>query len=190
MRRLVCAVLGDRAGVAAIEFAIALPVLCMMVFGVFEITQAIICYYKVVDAASSIADLIGQTSVSEGGVGNTDFDNFYTAGQMIMSPDSGAPLQLNIASVTFNSSGTGAKVAWQVERGGASKMGTSALTSAVSTLGVAKGSVIIVNASYSFTSPLNYFITSAITMSFQAYAIPRNMLKIACPASGSGESCS
>jgi Flp pilus assembly protein TadG len=189
MRRILRAISGDCAGVVAIEFAIALPVLCMMVFGVFEITQAISCYYKVVDAASSIADLIGQTTVSEGGVGNTDFDNFYTAGQMIMSPNAAASLELNIASVTFNSSGAGAAVAWQIERGAASKMSNSTLTSAVSTLGVASGSVIIVNAQYIFTSPLDYFITSAITMSFQAYAIPRNMAKIACPASGSSESC-
>lgn len=190
MRRLLCTLLGDRAGVAAIEFAIALPVLCLMVFGVYEITQAIICYYKVVDAASSIADLISQTTVAEGGVGNNDFDNLYTAGQMIMSPNSGAPLQLDIASVTYNSSGAGATVAWQIQRGGASKIGNSTLTSAVSTLGVANGSVIIVQATYSFTSPLDYFITSAITMSFQAYAVPRNVLKIACPPSGSGETCS
>jgi Flp pilus assembly protein TadG len=190
MRRLLRALLGDRAGVAAIEFAIALPVLCMMVFGVYEITQAITCYYKIVDAASSIADLIGQTTVSEGGVGNTDFDNFYTAGQMIMSPNSGTPLQLDIASVTYNSRGGGAKVAWQIQRGGASKIGNSTLTGAVSTLGVASGSVIIVKATYNFTSPLDYFITKAISMSFQAYAVPRNMPQIACPASGSGESCS
>jgi Flp pilus assembly protein TadG len=190
MRRLLRAVLGDRAGVAAIEFAIALPVLCMMVFGVYEISQAIICYYKVVDAASSIADLIGQTTVAEGGVGNTDFDNFYTAGQMIMSPAAGANLKLDIASVTYNSSGTGATVAWQVVRGGAAKQGTSTITSAVSSLGVASGSVIVVQATYNFTSPLNYFITSAITMTFQAYAVPRNLMQLACPPSGAGETCS
>jgi Flp pilus assembly protein TadG len=190
MRRLLCAVLGDRTGVAAIEFAIALPVLCMMVFGVYEISQAIICYYKVVDAASSIADLIGQTTVADGGVGNTDFDNFYTAGQMIMSPSSGTSLKLAIASVTYNSSGTGATVAWQIVRGGATKQGNSTLTSAVSTLGVASGSVIVVKATYIFASPLNYFITSNITMSFQAYAIPRNVMQLTCPPSGSGETCS
>jgi Flp pilus assembly protein TadG len=190
MRRLLCAVLGDRAGVAAIEFAIALPVLCMMVFGVFEITQAVICYYKLVDAANSIADLIGQTTVSEGGVGNTDFDNFYTAGQMIMAPNSGAALQLDIASITYNSKGAGTTVAWQVRRGGASKIANATLKSAASTLGVANGSVIIVTATYSFTSPLDYFITSAITMSFEAFAIPRNMAQLSCPPSGSGESCS
>jgi len=189
-RRLICAVLGDRAGVAAIEFAIALPVLCMMVFAVYEITQAIICYYKVVDAASSIADLIGQTTVAEGGVGSTDFTNLYSAGQMIMSPNSGTPLELDIASVTYNSSGAGASVAWQVQRGGASSVSTASLTSAAGTLGVASGSVIVVRATYNFTSPLNYFITSSLTMTFQAFAIPRNMLQIACPASGSGESCS
>jgi Flp pilus assembly protein TadG len=189
-RRLICAILGDRAGVVAIEFAIALPVLCMMVFGVYEITQAVICYYKLVDAASSIADLIGQTTVAEGGVASGVFDNLYSAGQMVMSPNSGTPFELDIASVTYNSSGAGATVAWQIQRGGAGKIGNSSLTSAASTLGVASGSVIVVQATYSFSSPLNYFITAPLTMTFQAFAIPRNMLQIPCPPSGSGESCS
>ena len=43
--------------------------------------------------------------MAEGGVGKTDFDNLYTAGQLIMSPNTGSALQLAIASVTFNSSG-------------------------------------------------------------------------------------
>ena len=189
-RRLICAVLGDRAGVAAIEFAIALPVLCMLVFAVFEITQAIICYYKLVDAASSIADLIGQTTVAEGGVASAEFTSLYSAAQMVMSPNSGTPLELDIASITYNSSGAGATVAWQIQRGGASKLANGTLTSAASTLGVASGSVIIVQATYSFTSPLDYFLTSPVTMSFQAFAIPRNMLQIPCPPSGSGLSCS
>ncbi|HEY1798454.1 MAG TPA: TadE/TadG family type IV pilus assembly protein [Stellaceae bacterium] len=189
-RRLICAVLGDRAGVAAIEFAIALPVLCMMVFGVYEVTQAIICYYKLVDAASSIADLIGQTTVAEGGVASGDFDNLYSAGQMIMSPSSGTPLKVDFASVTYNSSGSGATVAWQTRRGGAAKISNTTLTSAASTLGVASGSVIIIQATYSFTSPLDYFLTSPLTMTFQAFAIPRNMLQVSCPPSSSGLSCS
>jgi len=189
-RRVLRAVLGDRAGVVAIEFAIALPVLCMMVFGVYEIAQAVICYYKLIDAASSIADLVGQTTVAAGGVGNNDFDNLYTAGEMIMSPNTGSGLQLNIASATFNSSGTGTAIAWQIERGGASRVPNATLKSSVSTLGVASGSVIIVKGTYSFTSALNYFITTPITMSFQAYAIPRNVAKISCPPSGSSETCS
>lgn len=189
-RRVLRGVLGDRAGAVAIEFAIALPVLCMMVFGVYEIAQAVICYYKLIDAASSIADLVGQTTVAAGGVGNNDFDNLYTAGEMIMLPNTGSTLQLNIASITFNSLGTGATVAWQIERGGASAVAKATLKTAVSTLGVASGSVIIVKGTYSFSSALNYFITAPLTLTFQAYAVPRNMLQIACPPSGSGESCS
>jgi Flp pilus assembly protein TadG len=189
-RRVLRAVLGDRAGAVAIEFAIALPVLCLMVFGVYEIAQAVICYYKLIDAASSIADLVGQTTVAAGGVGTSDLDNLYTAGGMIMAPNVSTALQLNVASVTFNSSGAGAAVAWQVRCNGASKITNATLKSAVSTLGVASGSVIIVMGTYSFTSALHYFITSPITMSFQAYAIPRNVAKVSYTASGLAGSCS
>lgn len=189
LRRFLMAVLGDRAGVVAIEAAFALPILCMMVFGMYETAQAVICYYKLIDAANSIADLISQTTAASAGVGNTDFDNFYVAGQLIMSPNVGAGLKLDIASVNFSSKGK-ASIGWHVQRGGASATSNASLKAATSTLVVNKGSVVVVQASYSYTSALNYFITSPISMTFQAFAIPRNVLQLDCPPTGSGESCS
>ncbi len=187
LRRRLRALFGDRKGVAAIEFAFALPILCMMVFALYEISEGVICYYKLVDAANSVADLVGQTTTTEGGIGNTDFNNLYTAGQMIMSPDSGSTLKLAIASVTFNSTGKSGQVAWQVERGGAAEM-TNAVT-ATANLGIANGSVIVVQGIYTYTSALNYFVKKPISMSYQAFALPRNMATIPCPPPNSSQSC-
>lgn len=187
MIRRLRSLFGDRRGVVAIEFAFALPILCTMVFALYEVVSGVICYYKMIDAANSVADLVSMTSTSEGGIGNTDFNNLYTAGQMVMSPNSGTPLELAIASVTFNSSGGGGTVAWQIERGGA-----RAMTNAVSTttsLGIASGSVIVVDAIYTYTSVLNYFIKTPITMTYQTYALPRNMAQIPCPPPTGSETC-
>lgn len=179
----------------AIEFAFALPILCLMTFGLYEVTQGVICYMKVVDAARTVCDLIGQQLTATTGIGTNEFDNYYIAGQLIMTPSSGTNLGLAIASVYYNGSGTGPTVAWQVERGGAAAMGSA--TSYVSGLGTANGSTIVVQATYTYTSLLNYFITSPITITATVTGQPRNFLPgagynkgIPCPPTNGSESCS
>jgi Flp pilus assembly protein TadG len=158
----------------AIEFAFALPILCMMVFSLYEVTEGVICYMKVVDVANTIGDLIGQVSQAQGGVVTADFDNYYIAGQLVMTPSTGNNLGIAIANVYYDLNGANPTVQWQKQRGGAAAI-TNA-TSFVSGLGTPYGSTIIVQASYTFTSPLNYFITSPIVITSEVVAQPRNLL--------------
>jgi Flp pilus assembly protein TadG len=171
----------------AIETAFALPILCGMVFTLWEVTQGVICYMKVIDAANSINDLIGQTTSAQGGVGNSDFDNLYIAGQMVMAPNTPGYLGYAIASVTFDANGKNPTVAWQVERGGATAMNN--LTTFVNGLGTANGSTIVVQTTYSYYSLLNYFFKSPITLTSQIAAGPRNMTVIPCPPPSGLETC-
>jgi Flp pilus assembly protein TadG len=179
--------LRDRRATVAIEFAFALPILCGMVFTLWEVTQGVICYMKVIDAANSMNDLIGQTSSAQGGVGNQDFDNLYIAGQMVMAPNTASYLGFAIASVTFDSTGHNPVVAWQVERGGAAAMNN--LVSFVNGLGTNNGSTIVVQATYSYHSLLNYFFTAPITLTAQIASGPRNMTVIPCPPPSGLQTC-
>jgi Flp pilus assembly protein TadG len=192
--RRLALLLRDCRATIAIEFAFVLPIFCLLTFGLYEVTQAVICYMKVYDVANSVADLIGQTTIAAGGIGNNDFDNMYTAGQMIMAPATGGNLGLAIASVYFDSTGANPRQAWQVERGGAAAM-TNAVTFS-NGLGTASGSTIIVQATYSYTSALNYFITAPIKITAQVAGKPRNLIPpaypsgIPCPPSSGLQSCS
>jgi Flp pilus assembly protein TadG len=169
---------------AAIEFAVALPILCAMVFALYEVTQGVICYMKVVDVANTVGDLLGQTTVAAGGVGNNDFDNMYIAAQLVMTNSTGSNLGLAIADVYFDNTGKNPAVLWQVERGGAGAM-TNA-TTFVSGLGTDNGSALVIQATYTYTSLLNYFITTPIVISAQIAAQPRNLLP---PAFTQGTPC-
>jgi Flp pilus assembly protein TadG len=169
-------VLRDSHATTAIEFAFVLPILCAMVFSLYEVTQGVICYMKVIDAANTVADLAGQTTEAQGGLASSDVDNLYTAAQLVMTPSTGSNLGLAIADVYFDNNGANPTVWWQVERGGAAAM-TNA-TSFVSGLGTAYSASIVVKATYTFTSPLNYFITSPIVISTQVAGQPRNLLPI------------
>jgi Flp pilus assembly protein TadG len=184
-------ILRDCRATVAIEFAFVLPVLCLMVFALYEVTQGVITYMKVVDVANSVADLVGQTQGT--GIGNNEFDDYYIAGQMIMYPGTGSNLALAFTSVYYNSSGASPTVAWSVERGGAAAI--TSPTTFVSGLGTANGSTIIVQATYTYTSLLNYFITSPIVITAEVTAQPRNFLPgaydqgIPCPPSSGSETC-
>jgi len=187
--------LRDARATAAIEFAFALPILCTMVFSLYEVTQGVICYMKVVDVANTIADLIGQVPTSQTGVGSQDFDNYYVAGQLVMYPSTGSNLGLAIASVYYDVNGQNPTVAWQVQRGGASAISNP--TTFVSGLGTPNGSTIVVQTTYTYQSLLNYFITSPIVITSEVAGQPRNFLPgagysqgIPCPPTSGSENCS
>jgi Flp pilus assembly protein TadG len=187
--------LRDCRATTAIEFAFALPVLCGMVFSLYEVTEGVICYMKVVDVANTVSDLIGQTLTSNTGIGENEFDNFYIAGQLVMTPSTGSNLGLAITSVYYNNLGANPTVAWSVERGGAAAITNP--TSFVTGLGTANGSTILVQATYTFDSPLNYFITSPIVITAEVAGQPRNFLPgagfnqgIPCPPTNGSEPCS
>ena len=137
---------------------------------------------------------IRQVSTAQGGVASGDFDNYYIAGQMVMYPSTGTNLALAVTSVYYDSTGANPTAAWSVERGGAAAI--TSPTSFVSGLGTANGSTIVVQATFTFTSPLDYFITSPITITAEVAGQPRNFLPgagynqgIPCPPAGGG-SCS
>lgn len=186
LRRL----LRDGCGTVAIEFAFALPIFCGMTFALYEITQGVITYMKVVDVADTVSDLIGQLLTAPGGIVTQDFDNYYIAAQLVMKPDTGT-LKLAIASVYYDATGANPVVAWHVERGGAAAISNA--VAFVNGLGTANGSTIVVQTTYTYTLLLNYFITTPIVISAEIAGQPRNYLPgagynqgIPCPPANGG----
>lgn len=173
--------LRDRAGTAAIEFALVLPILMTLLLGTYEGTQALLAYMKLVSASQTVADLVTQQQQ----VASSDFPNFYVAGQLVMSPLPGGVLGVAITNVTVDSSGT-ASVLWHEECGGITPI-SNAVTLASGYAGKSE-SVIIVQANYAYTSLLHYVMPSAITLTQISYSKPRVVASI--PYKGTATACS
>ena len=173
-------------GTASIEFALALPVMLVMFMGVFEVSQALIVYMKVIDVADTVSDLIAQQKQ----VASSDINNYYTAGELVMTPSAGLGLGLYVASITFDPVTGSPSVAWQVTRGGATAMSNAVAAAAATGLGGAChtasanpcDSVILAQASYTYTSALSYLITKGMTMSANVFSRPRAVFSIPCTA--------
>jgi Flp pilus assembly protein TadG len=171
--------LKDHRGLAAVEFAFVLPVMVALFCGLFEVSSGLIVYMKVIDAADAISDLVAQQKT----VSSSDFDNFYLAGQLVMQPDSGSGLGVAIASVTFDPNTGDPSVAppgWQVTRGGGAAM--TDLTTAAVGLGAKGDSVIVAQATYTYTSLLKFFIPSGITITSRVFCRPRLTPTVTCPS--------
>ena len=110
-RHSVLKLIGDRNGVAAIEFAMIVPIMLVMFFGTVEFSSAVAVNRKVTLIARTLSDLTSQ-SLS---VGNTDLTNFFTASDAIMTPypplstQSASLCELYIDPITLR-----AKVEWNV----------------------------------------------------------------------------
>jgi hypothetical protein len=179
-------------GVAAVEFAILLPLLISMFFGVVETSLALLCRADVSMMASTAADLISQVNAAS----TTDITNVYAAAGTILYPyydpsNGSAKPTIRITSViydTTSNSTTSGKVAWTCTQAGSGTLtpasravgDTVTLPQALMTT---NGSVIIAEVAYNYASPTTKVITGPINVTNNFYTKPRRIAQIAAPSS-------
>jgi Flp pilus assembly protein TadG len=101
----------DKGGVAAVEFAMIVPIMFFMFIGAVELSQAITVDRRVTQVASSTADLVARKETS---ISQTEIGDIMKIGGYIMAPYSQAPLQVVLRNVTSSStSATKTKQSWQ-----------------------------------------------------------------------------
>ena len=179
-------------GAAAVEFAILLPLLISMFFGVVETSLALLCRADVSVMASTAADLISQVNAAS----TTDITNVYSAAGTILYPyydpsNGSAKPTIRITSVIYDTtsqSTTSGKVAWTCTQAGSGTLTPSSRTvGATVTLPQAlmttNGSVIIAEIAYNYVSPTTKVITGPINMTNNFYTKPRRIAQIAAPSS-------
>lgn len=103
----------DRSGVAAVEFALILPFLLVLLIGMAETTSALNQDRKVSQIASSVADLVAQSE----SISTSEAADIMLAASAIMSPYESSRLSVTIASVSFDGNGN-AEVDWSVDEDG------------------------------------------------------------------------
>jgi Flp pilus assembly protein TadG len=176
-----CAVFArDQSGVAAIEFALLLPIMLMLFIGSFEATNLVLASMKLEASAETAADLIAQTRINTY-LASSDFSNITNAAKQVLTPlsTSGTKLKLAYASVTYS---TGSPVInWHVEVNGAAAITVATVPNSVNlaNLGSATSgstdSVIIARLTYAYSSPISHVLNSSYSLSEAAFNRPRYM---------------
>lgn len=157
----------DKRGVSAVEFALIAPALIAFYFGLAEFTQAMMAERRASHVASSMGDLVAQSTQ----VSSSTITDIFTIGSTIMSPFPTNTLKMRLSSVTANSSGT-PKVDWS-SGSGLSALSTGSTVTLPSGLVTAGQSVIMSEVTYTYDSPVSQFIHGSITFTKKFYLRPR-----------------
>jgi Flp pilus assembly protein TadG len=94
-------------GVSAVEFALILPIMLILLFGCVEVGDALTIDRKVAHVASTLADLVTQSK----SVTSDDVSTIFSAAGLIISPYSSSALKMKVSGVSVDKNGK-ATVAW------------------------------------------------------------------------------
>jgi Flp pilus assembly protein TadG len=193
--------IADRArnkdGTVAVEFAMLLPVMITLFFGVVESSMALVCRSDVSLMASTAGDLIAQANTPT----KADLSNIYSAAGTVLYPyyDPGqtGSAKPTIRITAVNDDGSGAankdhltgKVAWTCKQAGSGSLtpGSRAVGDTVTLpqpLMTENGSIIIAEIAYSYSSPTTKIISGPINFTNNFYAKPRRVAQLAAPTGG------
>jgi Flp pilus assembly protein TadG len=163
-------------GVAAIEFALVVPLVIIIYAGGFEIVQAATVNRKLTDTTVQLANVTTQyTSVA-----TADLNNISAASSQIMAPYPTTSLTTVITEVQTDATSHG-KVAWSQGYGAPCLAAGSPVTLPA---GFASPSsyYILVQTTYSYKTTIGGAFVPTIPMTDQIFMVPRQSTQI--PATG------
>ncbi len=167
---------------AALEFAVLLPLIVILFFGTYEVTRVLRLNLKLAHAAGAMTEMISKqvTGVTPGVL-----SNICTGAAMILNPFNGALLSAAVASVT-NYGGT-ATLDWESDDSCATDAaplgaaGAIALASTpVNLIPNGGDSIIVVKVTYAYTSVTDIVLATAFTFNQVSFTRPNNNMTIAC----------
>jgi Flp pilus assembly protein TadG len=174
----------DRRGVAALEFALVVPIVIVVYAAGFEIVEASTVYRKLTDTTVQLANVTAQyTSVT-----TTDVTNIFGASSQIMSPYSTTPLTVVLSEVQVNASGQGV-VQWSEAYQGATALTKSSTVTMPTGFQNNGDYYLIVQTTYDYSPVIGSAFVQPINMSNKIYMLPRQSTNIPCTVAGTTNSC-
>lgn len=165
----------DARGAAAVEFALLLPLMALIYFGVVEVTQGAMTQQRVAHTASAIGDLVAQSST----ITSAEVSDIFNVGDAIMSPYPSSGLEMRVSSLTADSNGN-VTVAWS-QASGMSALSKGATMSSLPTNVInANESVIMGETKYTYKSVFGQVLPQPIVFTETYYLHPRLSTQVTC----------
>jgi Flp pilus assembly protein TadG len=154
-------------GLAAIEFALIIPVMLATFFGIAEIANYILAARKVANVASSAADLIAQDTV----VNDDEMADVMGALDVVLRPFDPSEARIRISSVVANDEGE-TTVAWSDARNTGAYAEGSPVDVPDDIVPNNQG-IVMTEVSFTYRTLFGMFLTDGITVSDTFYLKPR-----------------
>jgi Flp pilus assembly protein TadG len=175
----------SRRAVAAIEFAMVVPILLLMLLASFDAGNGIAVYMKVRSAAYTLAAITNQYPTIQ----TADMTAITSATAKVLAPYSSAPAVVVISQIQATSA-TQAVVSWSYSPTAGNALTQGATFSnlpanfAQNTCGGVYNPpcyMILAQVQYSYSPLFGYFMTGPITLSDSLYTTPRTTVCVLYP---------
>ncbi len=142
----------DTKGVAAVEFALILPLLVALYVGTIEVSFLVEANQRVTTTTSSLGDLVARTPE----VDYCEVDNIFDAARMIIRPETEAELQMRLTSIVEDDDTGDAVVEWSQGRAGLTAFAAGTVLEIDENVLPASGSVIMAEVNFTHKSLFHY----------------------------------
>jgi Flp pilus assembly protein TadG len=163
----------DRRGLAAIEFALILPMLLILYLGGYQVTQAISAYRKLSDTTVEIANITAQYQTMSA----VDMSTVMNATSQIMAPFSTQSLQVVVSEIGTDANNK-ATVQWSVGYQGGTALTKGATVTLPTGMSSKSTCYILAQTKFTWTSVISFGSFQSVPMSDQIYMIPRQSAQI------------
>jgi Flp pilus assembly protein TadG len=169
----------DSRGAAAIEFALVTPLMLTMYFGMVELSSGVAIDRKVTMVSHTLSDLIAQATA----VSNSDISNVFNASSAMMTPYLATPLTAKVTEVSIDNTGRATVTcsrAWTSAGGVATGYTQNAVVTSSIPAGLIVNNTTLIwsEVSYVYTPTIGYVVRSAVTLSDQFFARPRQSTSV------------
>jgi Flp pilus assembly protein TadG len=181
MRRRALELPGNNSGIAAVEFAMIIPLMAAMLVGTNEFAAGVAIDRKVTIMARTLSDLTSQNIA----VTDTQLTNFFNAGNAVMTPYPSAPVQGTITELYINPSTLKARVQWSK---GFAAHNPGDIIEIPDALKIAGTYLIYSEVKYKYVPSVAWFMnkTDGITLSEISFTRPRQGPCVVYPAPATG----
>jgi Flp pilus assembly protein TadG len=169
-------------GIAAIEFAMIMPVLTVIFLGSYDGGRAIAVYMKVRSATYTLDAITNQYTTIQ----SSDMQAIVGATSVVLAPYSSTPVVVVISQIEINTGGK-ATVSWSYALNGTPLAQGSTVTipaglvASGNTCGTYPCYLIFGQVSYTYTPLFGFFGSGGITLADSLYVTPRSSACIFYP---------
>ncbi len=168
-------------GIAAIEFALTLPIMLFVFVGVTQVGQAVSISHRVTITARTITDLVTRETSSATKVPASTIQTDLAAAAQVIAPYPSSPLTVTVSEIQTDPNTGAATVTWSQSWPDNTKAlvqnSPFTLPGTLSGKGI---SIIYGQVSYGYTPILGYKIIQPMTLSDSIYLYPRTGSTILC----------
>jgi Flp pilus assembly protein TadG len=181
VRRRAFELRGNNSGVAAVEFAMIIPIMAALLIGTNEFAAGVAVDRKVTIMARTLSDLTSQNT----GVTDTQLTNFFNAGKGIMTPYPSTPVEGTITELFIHPTTLKARVQWSK---GIAVRNKGDIVEIPDALKIAGTYLIYSEVKYKYVPSVAWFINKVdgITLSDISFTRPRQSLCVVYPAPAAG----